>query len=117
GVVRRLRWRWSRARLPETGIDYAIGQIDQKIDDDGDRAIGEDRSLNDRIVAVRHSLEEQVSKTRNIEDALDDDGAGKKVSELRPKQGDDRDKCVLEPMAGINSGRGNTPRPGSTNKV
>src|SRR6267142_801670 len=82
--------------VPHPGIEHAIRQIDQQVEDQDDRGDEDDDRLQHDEVPVDDALDQQRSHARHDEDGLDDDHAAQEPRELIAGDGQDRQERVLQ---------------------
>ena len=78
------------------GIEEGIEQVDEQIDEDEDRGDQQHEALDQREVAARRRIDEQLADAVEVEHLLGDDEAADQEGELEADHGDDRQQRVAQ---------------------
>jgi len=82
-----------------SGVDPAVGQVGQQVDEDEGEADGEETSLHQGVVAAGDGGDDEAAETGPTEDGFRDDGSGEQCSELQADYGNDGDEGVGQGVA------------------
>src|SRR5438034_11479628 len=80
----------------DAGIEEAVREIDDQVDDDEGQREDEHRALEQDVVAGEDRLNHETAEPRPREDRLDQDGAAHELARLQPEQREDRDEGVAQ---------------------
>ena len=72
---------WSRI----AAVDPRVGDIDEEVKHDEQRAVEDDTPSEQEDVAVEDGVHEEAADAGEIEDHLHDDGAGEEIRRQRPE--------------------------------
>src|SRR5512132_2956198 len=80
----------------DSGIQVAIEQIHEDVDEDEEDRDHEHASLNERVVALHDRGKQHPTDTGDREDLFDDDRAPEQLTDLDAEQRHDDDQRVLQ---------------------
>src|SRR5689334_8498629 len=78
------------ARVSDTWVESGVKQVNQKIDEHGDKRDKHHQILHDRIVAPAYSLDQEARHARDVEDCFGDDQSSHQECCFEPDDGHDR---------------------------
>src|SRR5438046_1492141 len=79
----------ARSVVADPRIQHHVDHVDHEVDEDEDRREEQHQGLDERVVAVRDRVDEQLADAVEVEDLLGDDEAADEEREFEADDGDD----------------------------